>query len=167
MAVEIERKFLLKTLPRLDESTATDIVQAYLRADAGGSVRIRVAGDRAWLTIKGPAQGRKRHEWEYPVPAADAREMLAMAISAPVRKRRYTLEENGYVWEIDVFRGLNAGLTVAEVELPSENAAVQLPGWIGEEVTDDPRYLNSSLSRRPYAAWASEVSTEEIRQPDS
>jgi len=157
MAVEIERKFLVKALPQLDESKGTDIVQAYLRADARGSVRIRIAGEQAWLTIKGPAQGRRRHEYEYPIPSADAQEMLALAVSAPVRKRRYTLEENGHLWEIDVFRGLNAGLTLAEVELPTEHAAVRLPGWIGKEVTEDPRYLNSSLSRRPYVTWASEV----------
>jgi adenylate cyclase len=157
MAVEIERKFLLKHLPTLDGAAATDMVQGYLRADREASVRVRIADERAWITIKGPAKGWTRQEYEYPVPADDAREILHLAVGALVEKRRHTLRQQGYEWEIDVFRGSNAGLILAEVELPSEDAELALPSWIGEEVTDDPRYLNSSLCRKPYAEWGPET----------
>ena len=131
MAVEIERKFLLARLPELDEAAATDIVQAYLRADPKASVRVRITDARAWITIKGPVQGRKRNEYEYLVPEQDAREMLSLAVGAVIEKRRYSLRQNGYEWVIDVFHGSNAGLTLAEVELPSEDADLPLPPWVG------------------------------------
>jgi CYTH domain-containing protein len=154
MALEIERKFLLAHLPELDEAAATDIVQAYLRADREASVRVRITDDQAWITIKGPVQGRKRNEYEYPVPEQDAREMLSLAVGAVIEKRRYSLQQNGYEWVIDVFRGPNTGLRLAEVELPSEDADLKLPAWVGEEVTADPRYLNASLCRNPFNEWS-------------
>lgn len=155
MATEIERKFLVRYLPELGGADGEPMVQGYLRADAGGSVRLRITGAGAMLNVKGPSEGRQRLEFEYPVPAADAREMLdALAVGSPVEKVRYRLEYAGYTWELDVFSGRNAGLVVAEVELESTEAEPELPAWVGEEVTDDPRYYNASLARRPYEDWA-------------
>jgi CYTH domain-containing protein len=157
MALEIERKFLLKQLPQVHESAATDIVQGYLRADPKASVRVRITDRQAWITIKGPVKGRTRQEFEYPVPEQDAREMLELSVGTMIEKRRYTLQQNDHEWVVDVFRGANAGLRLAEVELPSEDTYLQLPDWVGEEVTGNPRYLNASLCRQPYAEWGADT----------
>lgn len=154
MAVEIERKFLVARLPELEGAVAEPMVQGYLRADAGGSVRVRITGAGAWLNVKGPGEGSRRLEFEYPVPSEDAREMLdALAVGHPVEKVRYRLEHAGYLWEVDVFSGDNDGLVIAEVELDREDESPPLPPWVGEEVTGDPRYYNASLTRTPFRSW--------------
>jgi len=153
MAVEIERRFLVESPPVLDADGGRDITQGYLRADERASVRVRVAGDQAWLTVKGALQGLTRSEFEYSVPPDDAREMLQLAVGHAIRKRRYTLREHGRVWELDVFDAPNEGLIIAEVELPSEEAELERPSWVGREISGETRYLNASLSSRPYEQW--------------
>ncbi len=156
MAEEIERKFLVTNDSwRAGAAPGAVLRQGYLVSEARLSVRVRMAGDAAMLTIKGSARGLRRLEYEYPIPADDAREMLAeLGVGAVVEKTRYRVEHAGRTWEIDEFRGDNAGLVVAEVELESEDAAVELPDWVGREVSDDPRYLNANLALRPYRSWA-------------
>ena len=122
--------------------------------DAGCTVRVRVAGERAFLTIKGPAAAGARDEYEYPIPVADAEEMLErLCAGGRVEKLRHRVPHAGRVWEVDEFAGENAPLVVAEVELDRIDAAVALPPWVGPEVTDDPRYTNAALARRPYSRW--------------
>jgi adenylate cyclase len=153
MGTEIERKFLLR-----DDSWRGGqgqlMRQGYLSAGEGITVRVRIAGPRAWLTVKGPAAGAGRAEFEYPIPLADAEDMLGTLCRGPlVEKRRYEISYQGLTWEVDEFLGDNAGLLVAEVELESATQSVPLPPWVGEEVTGDPRYYNSSLVHRPYSQW--------------
>jgi CYTH domain-containing protein len=117
-------------------------------------VRVRVAGERAYLTIKGPRVGLARPEFEYPIPVEDANQLLDGLCPRPfIEKVRYRIEHQGLVWEVDEFSGENQGLVLAEVELTHEAQSVPLPPWIGEEVSEDPRYYNSNLARRPYTRW--------------
>lgn len=155
MATEIERKFLLRDESWRGEADAgTPIVQGYLVAGPDLSVRVRVAGDEAWLTVKGGSRGAVREEFEYPVPPGEARQMLNDLCLRPlIEKTRYRVRHAGREWEIDEFQGDNAGLVVAEVELEDEQAAVSLPPWVGREVTGDPRYLNANLLRAPWRTW--------------
>jgi adenylate cyclase len=130
--------------------------QGYLSAgaDAGCTVRVRVGGERAFLTVKGPAEGAARDEYEYPIPLAEAAEMLErLCAGGTVVKVRHLVPFAGRTWEVDVFGGENAPLVVAEVELERIDAIVALPPWIGAEVTDDPRYTNAALARAPYSRW--------------
>lgn len=125
------------------------MAQAYLSRDPDRIVRIRLAGERAWITIKGRAHGPARPEFEYPIPAEEARQILDhLSLPGRVEKTRYRLPHKGHVWEIDVFTGALAGLVTAEVELTSAEEPVHLPPWIGQEVTDDPAYSNSALSAK-------------------
>jgi CYTH domain-containing protein len=152
MATEIERKFLV----RGDAWRTPDgayLCQGYLNRDKMRTVRVRIAGDDAWLTIKGPSAGNARAEFEYAVPVDDARQMLALCDGPLVEKIRHKIAHRGFVWEVDEFLGANAGLVVAEIELASADQAFDKPAWVGREVSDDPRYFNSSLSLRPYSAW--------------
>ncbi|MBD3222903.1 CYTH domain-containing protein [bacterium] len=154
MGVEIERKFLVTGDGWRDQADPGQVFrQGYLTTVAERTVRVRRAGDRAWLTIKGRPEGRVRAEFEYEIPAADADELLALCEPTPIDKTRYRLEHAGHVWEVDVFAGANAPLVVAEVELPDAGTEVALPAWVGQEVTDDPRYQNARLSREPYGTW--------------
>lgn len=149
MAQEIERKFLVTGdgWKALAESSSL-LRQGYLSSNAKATVRVRSWDDaRAALTLKGKASGMTRAEYEYEVPMDDAREMLEMARPHVLEKRRHIVPFGGLTWEIDVFEGRHAGLTIAEVELDSEDQAVKLPDWVGTEVTDDERYYNASLSR--------------------
>ena len=117
-------------------------------------VRVRVAGDRGFLTIKGRGSGITRAEFEYPIPLADAEEMLDTLCASPViQKVRYRVPYAGRTWEVDDFEGANAGLLMAEVELPSADAHVELPPWVAREVSDDPRYFNANLATHPFAEW--------------
>jgi len=151
---EIERKFLVRQLPDLTGADSVVMVQGYLRADAHGSVRVRISSAGAYLTIKGPGRNLSRLEFEYPVPAEDAREMLdALSVTATVEKVRYRIDHQGYVWELDVFSGSNEGLVLAEVELEDPSEHPPLPEWVGREVSDDARYFNASLARQPYRQW--------------
>ena len=149
MAQEIERKFLVvgDGWKALAESSSL-LRQGYLSSNAKATVRIRSWDDaKAAVTIKGQARGMSRSEYEYDVPMADAREMLEMARPHLIEKRRHIVPFGGLTWEVDVFEGRHAGLTIAEVELEHEGQAVELPDWVGAEVTHDDRYYNASLSR--------------------
>jgi adenylate cyclase len=117
-------------------------------------VRVRIEGDHAMLTIKGRTVGASRGEWEYPIPLADAAELLDGLCEQPlIEKYRTRIALGGHVWEVDEFLGANAGLVVAEIELGSEDEAFDKPDWLGEEVTSDVRYLNANLIRHPYTSW--------------
>jgi CYTH domain-containing protein len=156
MASEIERKFLVDAASwPCPASGGVRYRQGYLSTDPERTVRVRVAGEEAWLTIKGITRGISRSEYEYAIPVADAEAMLDQLCVKPlVEKTRYRVEFGGRVWEVDRFGGDNAGLLLAEVELPAADAPVALPPWAGREVSDDPRYFNSNLARNPYRGWA-------------
>ena len=154
MAREIERKFLVTGDDWRAGARGVPYRQGYLAACSDITVRARVAGERAWLTIKGPASEGARDEYEYPIPVADAEEMLErLCGGGRVEKRRHRVPYAGHTWEVDEFTGENAPLVVAEVELDRIDAEVSLPPWIGLEVTYDPRYTNAALARNPYSRW--------------
>ncbi|NQY85550.1 MAG: CYTH domain-containing protein [Alcanivorax sp.] len=154
MAVEIERKFRTKGVDFLANQEGERLTQGYLSHDPRATVRLRVQGDHAWLTVKGKTHGASRSEFEYPIPTADAHAMLEeMCPEGVIDKTRYRIQVGEHVWEVDEFHGDNQGLVVAEVELDSEDQPFERPPWLGEEVTDDPRYYNSALSRTPYGQW--------------
>ena len=156
MALEIERKFLVVGSPWKSLPQGALMRQGYLHASSEKVVRVRIEGDSAILTVKGAgkgAQGIVRGEWEYPIPVADADELLMLCDQPLIEKYRYRIPFESMLWELDVFIGANAGLVVAEIELVSETQAFARPDWIGEEVTHDTRYLNANLQRHPYSAW--------------
>jgi adenylate cyclase len=154
MPKEIERKFLVKTYNFAELAPGIAIKQGYISSGTNHSVRVRCYGDRGFITIKGPTKGATRDEFEYEIPLADAREILAnLCEHTPIEKTRYRVRAGKHIFEVDRFAGANEGLIVAEVELASEDEAVELPEWIDREVTDDPRYYNSNLSRRPFSTW--------------
>jgi len=151
---EIERKFLVIGDDWRQRAAGTTIRQGYLCSLKERSVRVRVAGDRGTLTIKGMVVGAARAEYEYEIPVGDAEELLIGLCERPlIEKTRYRVGNAGDTWEVDVFAGDNAGLTVAEIELEDESQAVVPPDWIGEEVTGDPRYLNANLFKHPFSRW--------------
>ena len=154
MGVEIERKFLLTNEGWRGQGHPTLMRQGYLVADPVRTVRVRIEGERAVITIKGKSTGASRGEWEYEIPVPDATELLDGLCEQPqVEKIRHRIEHAGHTWEVDEFLGLNAGLVVAEIELDAEDEAFEKPDWIGAEVTGDKRYYNSSLIRMPYSQW--------------
>lgn len=154
MANEIERKFLVKNNHWKTLSSGEFFRQSYLSLDPERTVRIRIAGESAFLTIKGKTKGITRAEYEYEIPVTDAASMLDTLCSGPqIQKIRYRINDAGQVWEIDEFLGSNAGLIVAEIELDSEDQTIALPEWIGEEVSNDPRYYNSNLTMHPFSQW--------------
>lgn len=155
MAIEIERKFLVA-----DDSWRDSVKdsayyrQGYLNHEIHCSIRVRVCGERAWLNIKSATIGAERQEFEYEIPVDDAHTMLSTLSRKPlIEKTRYLVEAGSHTWEIDVFEGDNAGLVVAEIELDNPDEAFEKPAWLGEEVTHDPRYYNTSLSTTPYKSW--------------
>lgn len=160
MGREIERKFLVRDQSwRAVAGSGTPYRQGYLNLDPERTVRVRVAGDRAFITIKGKTDGAARDEFEYPVPTGDANHLLEMlAIQPIIEKTRYVVREHGLKWEIDEFGGENAGLVVAEVELENSEQHIDKPAWLAGEVTSDPRYFNANLVRSPYSQWKQEVS---------
>jgi adenylate cyclase len=154
MGVEIERKFLLRADDWMRLGEPVFFRQGYLSSHKDRVVRVRIEGDRAVMTIKGRNVGAVRGEWEYPIPLDDAAELLDRLCEQPlIEKYRRRITFAGNVWEVDEFLGANAGLVVAEIELRSEDQAFDKPEWVGEEVTDDLRYLNSSLIKHPFSAW--------------
>ncbi|MYM66269.1 CYTH domain-containing protein [Pseudoduganella sp. FT55W] len=154
MGVEIERKFLLRGDGWMTLGEPVFFKQGYLSSHKDRVVRVRIEGERAVMTIKGANKGATRGEWEYEIPVADAAELLDGLCEQPlIEKYRRRITYAGNVWEVDEFLGANAGLVVAEIELQSEDQQFDKPDWIGEEVTDDLRYLNSSLIKHPYSAW--------------
>ncbi len=153
MAYEIERKFLVDTSKWTPVGKGTKLVQAYLGFYPSPTVRIRIAGKKAFLTIKGPPKNISRPEFEYEVPVADAQEILKLAVSEPVKKTRYKVQHEGFIWEVDIFSGKNKGLIMAEIELESEIQDFPRPDWLLEEVSGDGRYYNSYLSLHPFQEW--------------
>jgi len=155
MPVEIERKFLLRDDGwRAHVEASQRLVQGYL-TDAGGrcTVRVRIAGDEAWINLKSARAGIERLEYEYAIPKADAEQMLAAFCVGRIEKVRHRVTHAGMLFEIDEFLGDNAGLVVAELELPSADAAFERPAWLGREVSDVPRYYNIQLIHHPFARW--------------
>jgi adenylate cyclase len=154
MAVEIERKFLLRNDSwRSQAAAGRRISQGYLCMDPDRTVRVRVSADQAWLTIKGRSEGISRAEFEFEIPLADADALLGLCLPSVIEKTRYCVEWAGYVWEIDEFHGENEGLQVAEIELADEAATPDLPAWVGDEVSNDSRYFNSCLANLPLKQW--------------
>lgn len=154
MAVEIERKFLVikEKLPYLHDGEL--ILQSYVPTSNNSTVRVRLCGDTAFLTLKGPTHGISRAEFEYPIPAADAHDMLTRLCSpGAIEKTRYQVLNDGMIWEIDVFAGVNTGLIVAEIELESETQQFKPPEWVGAEVSADMRYSNQALMMTPWSTW--------------
>ena len=155
MALEIERKFLLASDDWRARVRSRQLMrQGYLTGGSRCSVRARIANDQAWLNIKARRSGMTRVEFEYPIPVADADEILGDLCEGPlVEKYRHEVPVGDHVWEIDEFIGDNAGLIVAEIELESEQEHFERPSWLGMEVTDDQRYYNSNLVKQPYREW--------------
>jgi adenylate cyclase len=154
MAKEIERKFLVVGDAWRAGAKGKRYRQGYLSTHKERTVRVRIAGEQAFLTIKGLTVGTARAEFEYPIPMQDAAEMLDGLCEKPIiDKIRYKVEHQGLTWEIDEFEGVNKGLIVAEVELPSEDAAFAKPSWAGEDVSSDRRYFNSNLIAKPFTTW--------------
>ncbi|MBD5185780.1 MAG: CYTH domain-containing protein [Bacteroidales bacterium] len=147
MAKEIERKFLVRSENYKSRSIESRrIVQGYLSDNAEATVRVRIAGSQAWLTVKSINKGAERGEWEYEVPVADAEEMLRLSVTPVLSKTRHIIDHEGFRWEVDEFHGALEGLVVAEVELDDAEACPPLPDFIGREVTGDARYYNSVLA---------------------
>ena len=154
MATEIERKFLVKNDRWRELATGTVYRQGYISTQKGITVRVRLVGNEGYLTIKSLTQGVSRVEYEYAIPAEDAQEMLDKLCDRPlIEKTRYKIELGSLVWEVDEFAGENQGLIIAEVELTDENQIIDLPDWMGEEVSDDPRYYNANLVQHPFSQW--------------
>jgi CYTH domain-containing protein len=153
MAMEIERKFLLKE-PSWPRATAMRCRQGFLSSAKERTVRVRIVDDKGYLTIKGIAVGASRLEFEYEIPYQDAIALLDICEKPLIEKNRYRVVEGGLVWEIDEFFGENQGLIVVELELESEDQEFIKPDWVGEEVTGDPRYYNANLIKNPYTKWA-------------
>lgn len=150
---EIERKFLVIAEKWKPKDSGTKIIQGYLSTDKERVVRVRIKGDKAFLTVKGMPKGITRTELEYEIEVKDAEIMLKMCLDNPIVKTRYHESVGGLLWEVDIFHGVNNGLQLAEVELESELQKVDLPEWAGEEVSEDPRYFNAWLSKNPFRNW--------------
>ena len=162
MPIEIERKFLVTSDAwRAAAHEVVAMAQGYLNDQAAmdsgaqrASVRVRIAGDEAFLNLKSREAGHTRQEFDYPIPLADARALLSLCVGGVIDKRRHYVNHAGHLWEVDEFFGDNAGLVVAEIELDSADEAFQRPDWSGAEVTDHLRYYNLALATRPYSQWS-------------
>lgn len=155
MGREIERKFLVKN-DRWRRRAGPGVAyrQGYLSTDPKRSVRVRVAGNKAALTVKGESTGAARDEYEYPIPKKDAERMLrTLSVKPLIKKTRYVIKEGNLKWELDKFSGENRGLVIAEVELHDGKQGIAKPDWVGDEVTGDQRYFNLSLVKHPYSEW--------------
>jgi len=153
MPKEIERKFLLKNDNWRRDAKGKFFRQGYLSTQKERTARVRISGQQAYLTIKGPSQGASRLEFEYKIPVDDALEILELCEKPIIEKTRYIVQHNGLKWEIDDFEGANNGLILAEIELSQEDQKIELPDWIGEEVTGNPDYYNASLIKKPFSSW--------------
>ena len=161
MGIEIERKFLVtQDGGRQAAHTGIAMAQAYIndlgaldRGTQNASVRVRIEGERAALNLKSRTLGHTRQEYDYPIPLDDARELLALCVGGRIEKRRHLVAYAGLTWEVDEFLGDNAGLVVAEVELERADQAIELPDWVGQDVTDDARYYNVALANHPWTRW--------------
>ena len=174
MALEIERKFLVAGDYKPFAVSHSRITQGYISSASGRTVRVRIRGDKGYLTIKGPASsfsgaipvpaitipahgplGFTRFEWEIEIPVADAESLMAICEPGVIDKTRWLVPagDGVHTWEVDEFHGDNDGLVVAEIELRSEDDTFEKPSWLGEEVTGDRRYYNSMLTKRPFRTW--------------
>lgn len=154
MAQEIERKFLLTGESwRAHVTRSVTMRQAYLNDAGNASVRVRIEGEHANLNIKSAGLSIERLEFEYPIPLADAEQLMQLCIDHPVEKVRHLVPDGEFTWEIDEFEGANAGLVVAEIELTSPTQAHPRPAWLGQEVSLDRRYYNVYLAKHPYPQW--------------
>jgi len=152
VATEIERKFLVAGAG-WRQGDGVRLIQGYLNRDKHRTVRVRIAGDEAFLTVKSVTQGATRAEFEYGIPVADAEQMLKFSDGPVIEKNRHVIVHDGCKWEVDEFLGDNAGLILAEIELTSEDQPFSRPSWLGREVTDDRRFYNSNLATYPYSQW--------------
>ena len=164
MGIEIERKFLV-TDARWRDSVLKSVrmAQGYINdmaalreARQNASVRVRIAGDAAFLNLKSREPGHTRQEFDYAIPVADAEALLALCVGGRIDKVRHYVEVEGHTFEVDEFRGDNAGLVVAELELEAADAPYERPDWLGAEVTDEARYYNLALAERPYSRWSAQ-----------
>jgi adenylate cyclase len=154
MPTEIERKFLVADATVVGGATGTRIRQGYLSTDVDRTVRVRRAGQRAFVTIKGRSQGAARAEFEYEIPPDEADQLLDRLCLRPlVEKTRFQVDHRGHIWEVDVFDAANVGLVIAEIELSREDEPFERPPWVGAEVTADARYYNANLVARPFTTW--------------
>jgi adenylate cyclase len=154
---ETERKFLVDELKWNPAESGTKIIQGYLSEDPERTVRVRIYGERAFLAIKGITTGFTRDEFEYQIPLVDAEQLMKLAIYEPVEKIRYKQKENGFIWEIDVFRGKNNGLILAEIELENELVEIEIPHWIKKEVTGEKQFYNLMLAKNPFTNWENKI----------
>ena len=153
MPLEIERKFLVTSDNYKLSAKTVDIKQAYLSIDANMAIRMRVEGIQASINIKSKKSERVNHEFEYVIPPDEARSLIRMSPYLVIEKTRHMVRYEGKTWEVDEFHADNEGLTVAEIELDDENEVFEKPPWLGAEVTDDYRYLNSNLAKQPFGSW--------------
>ncbi|GAB4023324.1 CYTH domain-containing protein [Spirosoma koreense] len=154
MGIEIERKFLVVGSAWKQNAKGQLYQQGYLNSQPDRSVRVRLVADKGYITIKGKRLGATRPEYEYAIPYADALELLHHLCEQPIlEKFRYRIDHGGLVWEVDAFQGENQGLVVAEVELASADQPIDLPDWIGQEVTGEAKYDNVNLSKYPFSNW--------------
>ncbi len=154
MPLEIERKFLLKNSDWKQEiQSSFQIKQGYLNSHPERTVRIRIKENKGILTIKGKTKQVTRKEFEYEIPLNEAKDLIQLCEKPLIEKTRHLIRKENLTWEIDEFEGENKGLILAEVELQSENQNLSLPSWIGEEVSHDPKYYNSSLISNPFQNW--------------
>ena len=156
MAAEIERKFLVVG-DGWQDAESTYYCQGYLNRDRQRTVRVRIAGNKAMLTVKGINTGARREEYEYPIPIEDAKQMLEICERPIVEKYRRIVPFKGFNWEVDQFLGDNSGLIIAEIELESEEQEFDRPDWVGREVTYEPRYFNANLSMTPFNTWSDDT----------
>lgn len=155
MAIEIERKYLVKTIGFLGNFKGTRLLQGYIFETEKCVARVRLSHKKAWLTLKGATRGLERDEFEYQIPHKEAHQILTKFCEGRmVDKTRYELKDKDFCWEIDVFHGENEGLYLAEVELKTVDQGFILPTWLGKEVSHDTRYFNSQLARNPYKKWS-------------
>ena len=154
MAKEIERKFLVDMTKLGVLPEGIPVKQGYVRTAGNASVRARLMGDKAFLTLKGRTVGNTRSEFEYLIPTEDAEQIIAeLCNGLTVEKHRHFIEHKGHIWELDIFAGDNEGLIVAEIELKSEDELFALPAWVTVEVSGEAKYYNSSLLSYPFKAW--------------
>ena len=154
--IEIERKFLVTSTQFISEAfRSTRIVQGYLNSDPERTVRIRIKGEKGYLTIKGigSESGLSRFEWEKEIPLADAERLLILCEKGIIDKIRYEVKVGKHLVEVDIFAGENEGLILAEIELKSEEEHIEKPNWLGKDVTNDNKYYNAFLSKNPFQKW--------------
>ena len=154
MAIEIERKFLVKEKPFSIAKRSLKINQGYIINEKSKVIRVREKGDDYFLTIKGNNIGISRIEYDFPISKEDAKELIFhFCKTTLIEKTRHYIEHKGHTWEVDEFHGKNNGLIVAEIELESEDEKFEIPDWVGEEVTQDDRYYNMNLAIHPFTSW--------------